>query len=222
MANDQTESFFGNEKTSRTFVQSIKELILANKLIFLLAGIGCLFLITSILLLVKTTLPTSDIEFSTDNIDIASTSAMLSVDVEGAVMKPGVYNLPGKSRIQDALIAAGGLSSDADREWVARVLNRAALLTDGAKIFIPQAVNNKEQLTNNKQQITNNTLGAQNNLININSGSSAELDTLPGVGPANAEKIISGRPYGSVEELKSKKIVNSSVYDKIKDLVSVW
>jgi competence protein ComEA len=57
--------------------------------------------------------------------------------------------------------------------------------------------------------------------ISINSASEKELDTLPGIGEVTAQKIIQGRPYTSIEELKNKKIVKPTVYEKIKDLIAI-
>lgn len=141
------------------------------------------------------------------------------VDVEGAVVKPGVYKLPADSRIQDALVAAGGLSATADRDYVAKNLNLAIKLTDGAKIFIPilgQAVDGVAVLNASSERII---VGA---LININTSSESQLDSLPGVGPVTAQKIIAGRPYGSVDELLSKKIVGSKVFGQIKEKISTY
>ena len=61
----------------------------------------------------------------------------------------------------------------------------------------------------------------QSTLININTASFEELDTLPGVGKVIGQKIINNRPYSSIEELQTKKIVNKSTYEKIKDLITV-
>ena len=61
----------------------------------------------------------------------------LVADVAGAVIKPGVYELKAGARINEALIAAGGLGEAADREWVEKNLNLAAKVTDGQKIYIP-------------------------------------------------------------------------------------
>jgi len=60
---------------------------------------------------------------------------------------------------------------------------------------------------------------ASNQKISINSSSKKDLDTLPGVGEITAQKIIDKRPYGSIEDLKTKKVVNKSVFEKIKDLI---
>ena len=141
------------------------------------------------------------------------------IDIEGAVVKPGLYNLPINSRIQDALIAAGGLSVSADREYVAKNLNLATKLSDGAKIYIlsiGQSVGNSGVLNSYSQ------LGETAGLVNINTGSQSQLEELPGIGPKTADKIIAGRPYQSVDELLSKKIVGSKVFNQIKDKITVY
>ncbi|EKD47123.1 MAG: helix-hairpin-helix DNA-binding motif-containing protein, partial [uncultured bacterium] len=70
----------------------------------------------------------------------------------------------------------------------------------------------------------NNTeiFGVDTKLININAASQSELETLWGIGPVTAQNIIEQRPYSSVEELLSKKIIKQNVYDKIKDQIAVW
>jgi len=134
------------------------------------------------------------------------------VDVGGAVIKPGMYQLEGGARVNDGLVVAGGLAGSADRDWVSKNLNLAMKLVDGQKLYIPQE---NEVISNGQGQ----TLSG---LININSASVAELDRLWGVGEATAKKIIDGRPYGSVEELLTKKVVKTNVYEAIKDEVGVY
>jgi len=141
-----------------------------------------------------------------------NTQQQLMVDVAGAVQKPGVYALDANSRVQDALIKAGGLSSQADREYIAKTINLAQVLSDGMKIYIPVV----------GSVVSGEVGGASTGKVNINTASAATLDTLSGVGPVTIDKIISQRPYGSVEELLSKKSVTTSVYEKIKDEVSVY
>ena len=143
----------------------------------------------------------------------------LLVDVAGAVIKPGVYELKAGARINEALIAAGGLGEAADREWVEKNLNLAAKVTDGQKIYIPS----REESNTNKDSPRSTLQGLSlKEKININTASSAELDTLWGVGEATAKKIIDSRPYGAVEELLTKKAVKNNVYEAIKDSVSVY
>ena len=143
----------------------------------------------------------------------------LLVDVAGAVIKPGVYELKAGARINEALIAAGGLGEAADREWVEKNLNLAAKVTDGQKIYIPSEGETEKVAP---LQGKGTTLMTRLDLVNINTASSAELDTLWGVGEATAKKIIDSRPYGAVEELLTKKAVKNNVYEAIKDSVSVY
>lgn len=157
----------------------------------------------------------SDTGFA-QNKDVSKT---LTVDVEGAVEKPGVYDLPSDARVQDALIAAGGMSDVADREKVAKGLNLAAKLVDGGKVYIPQM--GEEALASNGSVVLGAETSASGSL-NINTASASDLDKLSGVGQVTAEKIISNRPYGSIEELVSKKIVGQKVYEGIKGEITVY
>ena len=140
----------------------------------------------------------------------------IMVDVSGAVVKPGLYKLENNARINDALVMAGGLSEDVDQDWFSKNLNLAKKLVDGQKLYIPLKgeTNNDAPLQSKGTSLTDK--------ININSASVSQLDTLWGVGEATANKIIEGRPYGSVEELLTKKVVNSNVYERLKDKVSVY
>ena len=134
------------------------------------------------------------------------------VDVGGAVERPGVYELPGDARVNDALAAAGGLAADADRVWVARYLNLAQVVVDGSKIYIP-ATGEAGSSNSTNQQI----IQSSNNPININTASSQELDSLWGVGAKRAADIIANRPYANGEELVSRAGIPQNVYERIKD-----
>jgi competence protein ComEA len=143
------------------------------------------------------------------------------IDVAGAVLRPGVYKLPQDARVQDALIAAGGMSQQADREKVAKGMNLAGRLTDGGKVYIP--VLGDSAALQGGAVVQGGVMGeATNTLININAASATELDTLSGVGPATAGKIIANRPYEKIEDLVSKKAVGQSVFEKNKDRISVY
>lgn len=139
------------------------------------------------------------------------------VDVSGAVEKPGVYYLASGSRIGDALVAAGGLSANADRVWVSQNMNLAKEIKDQEKIYIPN-INNQAPST--KFQTNSNVQNSK--LININIASIGELDALPGIGSVRAKAIIDNRPYGNIEELVSKAKIPQSVYEDIANLVSVY
>lgn len=134
------------------------------------------------------------------------------VDVSGAVEKPGVYRLWQGSRIIDALAAAGGLSAGADREFLSKSVNLSQLVADGIKIYIPEHKSTPGFVNKNTTEIS----GVGEDTIYINSASREELESLWGVGTVRAEAIISGRPYSSVEELVTRKIVPKNVVEKNK------
>jgi competence protein ComEA len=144
----------------------------------------------------------------------ASQSASIWVDVQGAVLNPGVYQLPSSSRVKDALVAAGGLTEVAGREVIAKSINLAAPLEDGDKLYF----------ANYQEAETGQVAGSQtiSNLININTADSGKLQELEGIGPARANAIIAGRPYAKVEELLSRKVIPESVYLKISTQLSVY
>lgn len=196
---------------------NIYSIITNYRLPLILGTLGLVFVIISILFLTKRE-PESKISFIEQN-NTLSDSAKIRVDINGAVVNPGVYDLDAGSRIGDLLMVAGGFSSSADRVWTAKYLNQAARLVDGGKIYIPEE---GVSIIN-----TTSVLGVGDNIensanINLNSSSLIDLDTLPGVGQVTAQKIISGRPYQSIEELKRRKIVGNALFEKIKDLVVVY
>jgi len=148
------------------------------------------------------------------------------VEIAGAVEKRGVFKLPQGSRVQDLLILAGGLSPDADRAWVEKHVNLAAKLNDGQKIYIPSKSEQSSQKSakNNpgEEEHSESVMGSMQTLVNINTASQKELESLPGIGPVYAQKIIEQRPYSSIEELVSKKVLKPSLFEKIKDRISVY
>lgn len=160
---------------------------------------------------------TDDIVFEEGNEQ--SEESKIIIDIQGAVVSPGVYTLKGDARIKDALIAASGLASDADREWVAKNLNQAARIQDGAKIYIPKY--GESSSVSSGQEVSAGLVSASGS-ININSASQSELESLPGIGPVTAGKIIDNRPYSAIDELRTKKVVGQSVFEKIKDKISIY
>lgn len=138
---------------------------------------------------------------------------MISVDVSGAVNEPGVYQHQEGSRIEEAIFAAGGLSGTANKEYVSKYLNMAQKLTDGTKIYVP---------FEGEQGPAVAGAASVNTKININTGTQAELEALPDIGSVTASKIISDRPYQTIEDLLNKKIVSKTVFDRIKDQVKVY
>ncbi len=154
------------------------------------------------------------------------------VDIAGAVVKPDLYEATIGSRIKDILLLAGGLSEEADKSFFYRNYNLARLVNDQEKIYIPSTseINNgivteiyrtldyTAPQTVNYPQTTEVVVQTK---ININQAAIDELDTLPGVGQATAQKIIQGRPYQNIDDLVKKKAVTSAIYNNIKNLISV-
>lgn len=140
-------------------------------------------------------------------------SGEIVVDIAGAISAPGVFAMPANARLGEAIEKAGGLTRAADLDWIAKNLNLAVKLSDGAKIYIPK-----------KGERSSNVLGSSNNQvsININSASMSQLESLSGIGPKTAQKIIDGRPYQSVDDLLSQKIVGAKTFEKIKNEISVY
>jgi len=129
----------------------------------------------------------------------------IMVHVDGAVVTPGVYKLPQDSRVNDAVLVAGGFSPQADQSKV----NLAAKVTDGQKIHVFSV---GEQVTSDKGQV----ISQNSDLININTASESELDKLPGVGPVTAQKIVASRPYSVPEDLLTKKAVSARFMKKLR------
>lgn len=147
---------------------------------------------------------------------IVSSAKQISVDVSGAVNKPGVYQLKEGSRIEDAIAAAGGFSSSANGEYISKYFNMAQLVSDGSKIYVPVS-------GENGPAVQSGVAGANTRAkININTASQVDLEALPGIGPVTAAKIISDRPYSKIEDLLSLKVVFKSTFEKIKDLIVVY
>lgn len=143
---------------------------------------------------------------------------LISVDVSGAVVKPGVYQLKEGSRIEEAIQQAGGFAEKANQEYISKYLNLAQKLVDGSKVYIP--LSGEQTVQANTQAVAG--VNGNSAKVNINTASQAKLEVLPGIGPVSATKIIEGRPYQQTEELLSKKVIGKSVYDKIKDSLVVY
>ena len=197
----------------------VSNFIRKNLFVVILASLGMIFFAYGLIGLFGSASEGDDIAIESSGQEkpasLAGTSAeTIIVDVEGAVVKPGVYSISPNARVKDALIAASGLGNDADREWVAKNLNMAAKVSDGSKIYIPRLGESVQA------DVSNSGIVGNTGSISINSSGAQELDSLPGIGPVTAEKIISSRPYGSINDLLDKKVVSEKVFNQIKDKIS--
>lgn len=143
------------------------------------------------------------------------------VEVSGAVATPGVYELPGASRLQQAIDRAGGLSPDAD----VSSLNLAGRIGDGEKIVIPSLGMEAPVPVKESGTPGSGASSAIGSRIDLNTASAADLDTLPGVGPVIAERIIDYREtngsFSSVDELAEIDGISPAMVDELRPLVTV-
>jgi competence protein ComEA len=136
---------------------------------------------------------------------------LILVDVAGAVARPGVVRLSYGTRVGDAIAAAGGVTPDADLAS----LNRAALLRDGARVYVPHLGETPPA----------GSLGSPaETKVDLNHAAPAELEALPGIGPATAARIVHSRdqrPFARVDELQTRGLVNARVLADIRDLLTL-
>ena len=142
------------------------------------------------------------------------------IDIAGAVNLPNVYELPEGSRLQEAIEQAGGFADDADEEYIAKNLNMAQIIEDGGKIYIPKK-GDPASVNDASGQEQGSVAGEVTGKININTASSSQLETLPGVGPVRAKQIIEGRPYRSIEEIQKVSGIGQKTFEKLKDKIRV-
>jgi len=169
---------------------SVRPLTLLNALLLFLAAVAL------VLLLVR-----SD---ASPGVEVARADPPPGVDeirvhVLGAVATPGVVRAEPGERVEDVILRAGGALPDADLD----ALNLALRVRDEDTVDVPR-------------------IGevAASALIDINSATQDELESLPGIGPARSRDIIEGRPYGHTDELLERGILTASVYDEIRTLVA--
>lgn len=152
---------------------------------------------------------------------------LLGIHVVGAVSKPGVYSLPEGSRINDAVRKAGPLA-EADLNS----LNLARLVVDGEQIYVPEEGENTVQtasegaaiFSGSGQTVSSGSINVRGK-ININTASAEELDTLPGIGPALAQRIIDYRNtngrFQVPEDLMNVSGIGVKRFEQLKDLVTI-
>ena len=152
-------------------------------------------------------------------------TVVVYVHVDGAVRSPGVYALANGARVFEAIEAAGGKAEEAD----VRELNLAARLADGQKLVIASTAQTTEIVEPPGPVVSGAGSSAPANAasarININTASQRILETLPGIGPVTASRIIEYRqangPFTRVEQLREARLVNATTFERVKGLVSI-
>ena len=152
------------------------------------------------------------------------------VEIAGAIKQPGVYTLSSNAIIEDLITQAGGITEDADLALMAKIINRAALLTNHGKIYIPtkqDGGNITALLESQTSTNSSNTIGLPTitGLININTADAKALDTLPGIGPIIAGRIIDYRTakngFKKKEDLMKVEGIGTATYNKLKDRITI-
>jgi len=146
-----------------------------------------------------------------------STSGEVGVYVVGAVMNPGVYFLPQGSRVADALEAAGGPTEEADLERV----NLAKRVYDEEQVYVPRLGGENPPLPPPSGSSSSQAGGK----ININTATAAELESLPGIGPVLAQRVVDYReangPFATIEDIKNVSGIGEGIFAEIKELIFV-
>lgn len=146
----------------------------------------------------------------------------LTIHVAGAVVNPGVYTLAPGTHVQDAILAAGGVLPGSDPH----AINLAALLQNGQRIYIP-GVGTDTPADQQPASRSGEFPGAADasELININTADQLELETLPGIGPITAQKIIAYRAehgdFQDIEAIQDVPGIGPGTFEQIKQLICV-
>ncbi|MDR6323061.1 ComEA family DNA-binding protein [Actinoplanes couchii] len=150
-----------------------------------------------------------------------ASAAEVVVAVGGKVRKPGLVRLSPGARVADALEAAGGALPGVD----VAVLNLARRVTDGELIMVGVTLPPGTTTAPPAPAPGNGATGAAGSLVNLNTATLADLDTLPGVGPVLAQRILDARDaqggFKAVSDLRKVDGIGYARYEQLKDLVTV-
>jgi competence protein ComEA len=146
--------------------------------------------------------------------ETAPTAHPLRVYVSGAVNRPDVYTLPPDSIVKDAMVAAGGPAENADLDRI----NLASPVSDGQHVYVPRLGEENPPVQPPSDQ------PAPGKKININSADLATLDTLPGIGPVIAQRILDYRQtnglFDRIEDIMDVPGIGQGTFEKIQDLIT--
>lgn len=188
----------------------------------------------------KTLEETENLEVEEEAKEEVEQKEMKIVHISGAVQNEGIVEIEANGRVANAIEKAGGLKENACMDEI----NLAYMPEDGEKIHIPtieEQKKNKEKLENTEiggketqetnvgESISNKSKSSENSKakekININTATETELDSLPGIGPSTAQKILNYREekgkFKTVEEIKEVSGIGESKFNNIKDLITV-
>lgn len=163
-------------------------------------------------------------EANGQELEEVKTPTMLVVQVGGAVVTPGVYEVAEGARVNDAVTAAGGLAPDA----VLDSCNLARVVNDGEQIVVPSQADVTQDIAAGGEALSGGGQAApitSGGLININGATVEQLDALPGVGASTAQKIVSDReangPFKTTEDLKRVSGIGDKKFAALAELICV-
>ena len=139
-----------------------------------------------------------------------STPAPLRVYVSGAVRHPDVYELASGSIVKDAIVAAGGATEEANCERI----NLARSLHDEEHVYVPRRGETPPPIESDSSR------PGPTGPVNVNTSSQTQLESLPGIGPALAQRIMAHRPYESVEDLLDVPGIGPATLENLRPLVT--
>jgi competence protein ComEA len=149
-----------------------------------------------------------------------ATPGPIQVYISGAVVHPDVYSVSSGAIVRDALALAGGPASDADLNTI----NLAKTLHDGDQVYVPH-VGEVPPPAVSAEENSESPSSVPSGPININTATQAELETLPGIGPALASRIIDYReangPFATIEAIQNVSGIGPATFENIKDLIMV-
>ena len=145
----------------------------------------------------------------------------LIIHICGAVERPGVYELPGGSRIYQAIEEAGGFTDEADRDY----LNQAKGLEDGIRLYVPTREETSQDGWTGEEAAVGTGQENRPGLVNINTADAAQLCTLAGIGSSKAKSIIAYREangrYEKIEDVMKVEGIKQGLFAKIRDSITV-
>ena len=151
--------------------------------------------------------------------EVNSTQSHLYVDIGGEVMKPGVYEVSDGTRLFEVIDKAGGLTEDADIDGI----NRAETVQDGQKIMIGRHGENPDE--NRDSYSANNVTDSGEGKVNISTADAAALQTIPGIGPSKADRIIEYREsegkFNEIDDIKNISGIGNKTFESIKEYITV-
>lgn len=184
-------------------------------------------------------IPYDETNYTGNEEKVEETKNIILIDISGEVNKPGVVELEEGARIKDAIEMAGGITKNAYTSDI----NLAYKLEDGMKIKIPskkEVKDSKNQVnennyistdagenikTSNSNSTSDSNTKMQKTIVNINTATQKELETLPGIGQATAEKIIKYREekgkFNKIDDLKKVSGIGDAKFEKIKDYIKI-